>query len=116
MQAGSRDGLLRQLSAIFATGNQAIIEGADEVVASLPPELRRHIAGSGGFSAILAEGRGEELLQLTRRAAAMDGPIIPVHAVDDAARQDYCLDWLLEERCLSVNTAAAGGNASLVNI
>jgi delta 1-pyrroline-5-carboxylate dehydrogenase len=26
----------------------------------------------------------------------------------------YAPEWLLEERCISTNTAAAGGNASLM--
>jgi len=28
----------------------------------------------------------------------------------------YCLNWLLEEVSTSINTAAAGGNASLMSI
>ena len=34
----------------------------------------------------------------------------------DADPQAYCLNWLLEEVSMSINTAAAGGNASLMTI
>ena len=33
-----------------------------------------------------------------------------------AGTEDYCLDWLVEEVSTSINTAAAGGNASLMAI
>lgn len=39
--------------------------------------------------------------------------VVPVDELV-AGRDGYCLDWLLEERTVSVNTTAAGGNASLV--
>jgi len=45
---------------------------------------------------------------------------VAVHAlrVDELAsgQPDYPLEWLLEERSISTNTAAAGGNASLMSI
>ena len=53
---------------------------------------------------------------MVETAAAMPGPIFSVHA----ARQDqplaYPLEWLVEEFSISINTAAAGGNASLMMI
>ena len=44
----------------------------------------------------------------------MPGSIVPVHADDHG--HGYCLDWLLEEVSTSINTTAAGGNASLMMI
>ena len=38
-----------------------------------------------------------------------------VHAVLSAA-EDYALEWVVTERSVSTNTAAAGGNASLMSI
>ena len=46
------------------------------------------------------------------RIAAMTGPIPLVQMA--AADGRYRLDWLVEETALSTNTAAAGGNASLM--
>ena len=55
-------------------------------------------------------GSPEELRALNRRLAARDGPIVPVHVAP------YPLEFLVDEVSLSVNTAAAGGNASLMTI
>ena len=40
---------------------------------------------------------------------------LTVQAIGEDA-EAYCLDWLLEEVSTSINTAAAGGNASLMTI
>ncbi len=48
--------------------------------------------------------------------AERDGPILPVEALRSAERDDYQLTRLLEECSVSTNTAAAGGNASLMSI
>jgi RHH-type proline utilization regulon transcriptional repressor/proline dehydrogenase/delta 1-pyrroline-5-carboxylate dehydrogenase len=50
-------------------------------------------------------------LQLAERA----GPIVGLVALD-ARQTDIALQRLVVERALSVNTAAAGGNASLMTI
>ena len=46
----------------------------------------------------------------------MPGPIVPVHAAHTGAALPYPCDWLLEEVSTSINTTAAGGNASLMMI
>jgi RHH-type proline utilization regulon transcriptional repressor/proline dehydrogenase/delta 1-pyrroline-5-carboxylate dehydrogenase len=57
---------------------------------------------------------------LCRDLAALPGPIRPVFAASPAGLSDglddYPLAFLLEERSVSANTAAAGGNASLMAI
>jgi RHH-type proline utilization regulon transcriptional repressor/proline dehydrogenase/delta 1-pyrroline-5-carboxylate dehydrogenase len=50
--------------------------------------------------------------RLNRQLAARDGPIVPLVAADAGDR--FPLELLVRERSVSVNTAAAGGNASLV--
>ncbi len=54
----------------------------------------------------------------TRDLAARDGPIVTLHAARPAALANklemYNTDLLLDEVTISVNTAAAGGNASLM--
>ena len=42
--------------------------------------------------------------------AAREGPIVPIYV------EPYPLEFLRDEVSLSVNTAAAGGNASLMTI
>ena len=52
---------------------------------------------------------------LCRRMAERAGPIVGVVALEPGYH-DIPLERLLVERALSVNTAAAGGNASLMTI
>jgi RHH-type transcriptional regulator, proline utilization regulon repressor / proline dehydrogenase / delta 1-pyrroline-5-carboxylate dehydrogenase len=85
--------LQAQLAAVSATGNRATMD---------PDEP--HLA------AALFAGSREELMVLSRRLAERDGPIVPVHVAP------YPLEFLFDEVALSVNTAAAGGNASLMTI
>jgi RHH-type proline utilization regulon transcriptional repressor/proline dehydrogenase/delta 1-pyrroline-5-carboxylate dehydrogenase len=122
-------GLLLQLGAVFATGNKAVVAAPGAlgaILRSLPSELARRVATVANWSephvyaGILAEGNGERLVEVARAAAAWPGPIVPLQGVgrDELAsgRKDYALEWLLEERSVSINTAAAGGNASLVAV
>ncbi len=66
------------------------------------------------FDAVLFSGDAKALMELNQRLAARDGPIVLVHVATDGA--NYPLDCLVRERSVSVNTAAAGGNASLMAI
>jgi len=85
--------LQAQFAAVGATGNRATVD-IDE------PHL----------SAALFAGNSGELITLNRRLAARDGPIVSVHVAP------YPIEFLFDEVSLSVNTAAAGGNASLMTI
>jgi RHH-type proline utilization regulon transcriptional repressor/proline dehydrogenase/delta 1-pyrroline-5-carboxylate dehydrogenase len=85
--------LQAQLAAVNATGNRSTMDIDD-------PHL----------SAALFSGSPDDLMALSRRLAERDGPIVPVHAAP------YPLEFLFDEVALSVNTAAAGGNASLMTI
>jgi len=85
--------LQAQLAAVNATGNRATMD-IDE------PHL----------SAALFAGSRDDLIALSRRLAGRDGPIVPLHMAP------YPLEFLFDEVSLSVNTAAAGGNASLMTI
>jgi RHH-type proline utilization regulon transcriptional repressor/proline dehydrogenase/delta 1-pyrroline-5-carboxylate dehydrogenase len=48
--------------------------------------------------------------------ARLPGPIVSVHAARTDEPLAYQTDWLLEEVSTSINTTAAGGNASLMMI
>jgi RHH-type proline utilization regulon transcriptional repressor/proline dehydrogenase/delta 1-pyrroline-5-carboxylate dehydrogenase len=71
------------------------------------------------FHAVLFEGDSDALREQNEEIAGRDGPIIMVHGLspDELARGGACpLDLLMLERSTSTNTAAAGGNASLMSI
>jgi RHH-type proline utilization regulon transcriptional repressor/proline dehydrogenase/delta 1-pyrroline-5-carboxylate dehydrogenase len=85
--------LQAQLEAVRVTGNRATMEVDD-------PHL----------SAALFAGEEAELKALVQRLAERDGSIVPVYCAP------YTLDFLFDEISLSINTAAAGGNASLMAI
>ena len=98
---------------------------ARRIVADLPAAIAAQVLttdsvdAAPGLRAVLFDGAGEELIALNRRMAARDGPILPVLSPASdalAAGEDYDLDRLLEEVSIATNTAAAGGNASLMSI
>jgi RHH-type proline utilization regulon transcriptional repressor/proline dehydrogenase/delta 1-pyrroline-5-carboxylate dehydrogenase len=66
-----------------------------------------------GFAAVLTDATGPDLIALRRRLAAQPGPIIPV--ITPNPDGSYPAWRLLQERSISVNTAAAGGNAALMS-
>jgi RHH-type proline utilization regulon transcriptional repressor/proline dehydrogenase/delta 1-pyrroline-5-carboxylate dehydrogenase len=121
-------GLFLQIGAALAAGNMVFVDapGMAGGLAQLPAQFTRHVRIVSDWtealpvSVVLAEceGEGEELIALNRRIAALPGPIIGVQAAASDAlasgAADYRLEWLLEERSVSINTAAAGGNASLM--
>jgi RHH-type proline utilization regulon transcriptional repressor/proline dehydrogenase/delta 1-pyrroline-5-carboxylate dehydrogenase len=122
-------GLLLQIGAALATGNQVVLEpgaAGRSVLASLPASVAARIAvaadlaSAGQLAGILFEGDAESLRALERKVAELPGALVAVHALgtDELARgvQDYPLHWLVEECSVSTNTAAAGGNASLMAI
>ena len=71
------------------------------------------------YHAVLFEGDGDALQALNQRIAQRPGAILAVHGLTPdavAAGAAYVPERLLTERSISVNTAAAGGNASLMTI
>jgi RHH-type proline utilization regulon transcriptional repressor/proline dehydrogenase/delta 1-pyrroline-5-carboxylate dehydrogenase len=121
--APSESGLLVQLGAILASGNTALVERTNPALpalADLPPELSsriRHVDDweNEELDGILFEGDADGVIALQRRLAERDGPILLLQAVRPGAAE-YDPIRLLEECSISTNTAAAGGNASLMSI
>jgi RHH-type proline utilization regulon transcriptional repressor/proline dehydrogenase/delta 1-pyrroline-5-carboxylate dehydrogenase len=64
---------------------------------------------------VLHHGSADELQQVMGAVAARPGPIVSVRSLKPG-ETDVALESLVIERALSVNTAAAGGNASLMTI
>jgi RHH-type proline utilization regulon transcriptional repressor/proline dehydrogenase/delta 1-pyrroline-5-carboxylate dehydrogenase len=126
--AQTEPGLLLQIGAALATGNKALVQaspGLNKLVAGLPA-LRGWVSSAddwtnaGPIAAVLFEGDSDALKSVNQQAAALAGPIVPVYGIDRDAladgTEDYPLEWLVAERSISTNTAAAGGNASLMTI
>jgi RHH-type proline utilization regulon transcriptional repressor/proline dehydrogenase/delta 1-pyrroline-5-carboxylate dehydrogenase len=122
-------GLYRQLTAALATGNDVAIDKASGLQASLadlPASVAARITWSedwakdAPFAGALIEGESEGLIEVTTKIATLPGPLVLVQAATTqelaADAEAYCLNWLLEEVSTSINTTAAGGNASLMAI
>ena len=125
----TEEGLIVQLGAVMATGNTAVVDagsGLKERMADLPAAASSQITwtsdwkAAGPYAGALIEGEGERLLEIAGRIADLPGPLVLTQAASTAEllahSEAYCLNWLLEEVSTSVNTAAAGGNASLMAI
>jgi RHH-type proline utilization regulon transcriptional repressor/proline dehydrogenase/delta 1-pyrroline-5-carboxylate dehydrogenase len=124
--AQSETGLLLQIGAALATGNRVVVTAAREVtriLEKLPPALRRAIVAAGDEAPVdlaLFEGDSDALHQAALDLAQRAGAIVPAFGIGRAdlaaGTEDYALEWLVSEHSVSTNTAAAGGNASLMTI
>lgn len=125
----TEQGLYRQLAAALATGNKVVVDntsGLEKTTYGLPATVTSRInwvdnwEKSGPFAGALVEGDAERVVEVNRKVAALPGPLVLVQAATtqalSGASQPYNLDWLVEEVSVSVNTTAAGGNASLMSI
>jgi RHH-type proline utilization regulon transcriptional repressor/proline dehydrogenase/delta 1-pyrroline-5-carboxylate dehydrogenase len=122
-------GLNRQLAAILTTGNRAAIQVAPDLlgeVQRLPTSVAARIAvvaapkSAGVLAGALIEGEADRVKGLLGTLSGSDGPLVPVQAATSAAiaedRPAYSLSMLVDEVSISTNTAAAGGNASLMTL
>ncbi|MBB2170274.1 bifunctional proline dehydrogenase/L-glutamate gamma-semialdehyde dehydrogenase PutA [Gluconacetobacter aggeris] len=127
--ASSEAAARRATGMALATGNSVVLLAGDAAAwaASLPPTLRTHIrtvpdaASLIGLAdpvpaTILAEPDAPGLAAAVRALddkAGRHGPVVTVHTL---TAQGPLPEWLLEERLVSTNTTAAGGNASLMTL
>jgi RHH-type proline utilization regulon transcriptional repressor/proline dehydrogenase/delta 1-pyrroline-5-carboxylate dehydrogenase len=119
-------GLFRQMAAALAAGNAVVIDtasGLSESLAGLPASVASRVTWSGNwevdgpFAGALVEGDAARVRAVNQRIARLGGPLVLVQAAATGADEEpYCLNWLVEEVSTSINTAAAGGNASLMTI
>ena len=122
-------GLYRQLTAALSTGNDVSIDAASGLRASLsdlPTSVAARIrwsedwAKDAPFAGALIEGEGERIVEVTKKIAGLPGQLVLVQAATTEElgtdAEAYCLNWLLEAVSTSINTTAAGGNASLMAI
>jgi RHH-type proline utilization regulon transcriptional repressor/proline dehydrogenase/delta 1-pyrroline-5-carboxylate dehydrogenase len=133
--AKTRLGAFAQLGAALATGNLACFAQnavTSTLLAQLPTAIRTRAclvenpiersseSEPDDFAAALFEGEPSMAAAWARQLAARDGPIVTPQCLtpDDISggKAYYLLEWLVTERSISINTAAAGGNASLMTI
>ena len=103
-------GLLRQVMAALATGNRAVVRRPHGVAA-----LDGLVADAGDADCAVALADAAALPALAAELAAREGAIVPLHRLD-ADDDALPLEWLMHERSVSINTTAAGGNASLMTL
>src|SRR5690606_10029290 len=70
---------------------------------------------TGVFDAVLHHGDTAELIDLQKRIAGRKGPIIGITHLT-SGNYDIPVERLVIERAISIKTAAAGGNASLMTM
>ncbi|WP_287459573.1 trifunctional transcriptional regulator/proline dehydrogenase/L-glutamate gamma-semialdehyde dehydrogenase [Sphingomonas sp.] len=111
------EGLIEQLGAALAGGNDVVVAGKAALLDGLPDSVAhrvRRIADwpeAGPFAGALIEGDAERVRAALEALAALPGPIV---LPQTTGASGYRLDWLVEEVSTSINTTAAGGNASLM--
>ncbi len=117
------DGLCNQLAAVYATGNIPFLPDRPlmrKLVAQMDPAIGETIGWSGNWMEdeslvhVLVEDTGEDIRPILRGVAGRAGPI-PIVQLGGGAHR-YRLDWMLDEISISIDTTAAGGNASLLTL
>lgn len=112
--------LWAQLIAALATGNRVTVlanGAAQDVVGRLPESLgvlRCDTRIPDDVSAVLFAGAADDARRLRQDLAARSGVRVPV--LEANAQGQYNVCRLVAERAVSVNTTAAGGNASLMSL
>jgi RHH-type proline utilization regulon transcriptional repressor/proline dehydrogenase/delta 1-pyrroline-5-carboxylate dehydrogenase len=123
--ADNEQDALIQLAAALATGCEVLWpeDGLHRDLAKQLPKAvtaRIHFAKadvltSQPFDAVIYHGDSDQLRELCEQVAARSGAIVSVQGFA-RGEDNLQLERLYVERSLSVNTAAAGGNASLMTI
>ncbi|MGL5698207.1 MAG: aldehyde dehydrogenase family protein, partial [Kluyvera sp.] len=123
--ADNETDLLTQLAAVMAVGSEVLWPDAPlqrELAKSLPKAVservhfaRQDVLMNAFFDAVIYHGDSDQLRELCEQVAARDGAIVSVQGFA-RGETNLLLERLYHERSLSVNTAAAGGNASLMTI
>ncbi|MGC1037495.1 trifunctional transcriptional regulator/proline dehydrogenase/L-glutamate gamma-semialdehyde dehydrogenase [Pantoea agglomerans] len=121
--ADNEQDALIQLAAVTSVGSKALWQDDElhrALLASLPEAVKARITLArdplaAEFDAVIYHGDADQLRTLCEQIAACEGAIVSVQGFA-RGETNLLLERLLIERSLSVNTAAAGGNASLMTI
>ncbi|WP_173910837.1 trifunctional transcriptional regulator/proline dehydrogenase/L-glutamate gamma-semialdehyde dehydrogenase [Acinetobacter sp. Marseille-Q1618] len=116
--------VLQQLAAVFSVGAHAVFSNQNaialQLLQKLPQEIQQHISLIddvliGDFDAVLSHGDINSLRELQQQISKREGAIISIYHTNH--ENDHIpLERLIIERAISINTAAAGGNASLMTL
>ncbi|WP_145561074.1 trifunctional transcriptional regulator/proline dehydrogenase/L-glutamate gamma-semialdehyde dehydrogenase [Yersinia mollaretii] len=116
---------LVQLAAVLAVGSKILWSEngvQKDLLRKLPAAVQARITlthdwqtANGTFDAVIYHGDADQLRTVCEQIAQIDGPIVSVQGFA-RGETNILLERLLIEHSLSVNTAAAGGNASLMTI
>ena len=123
--ADSAAGLLNQCAAVFATGNSVLVfaSSTNMLPAGLPEEVRQAMTVIESLAEILRSADMDLRFGLLDPAqmqayrlplAGREGVLVSL--LETQAGQVIPLWRLVTERAFSINTAAAGGNASLMRL
>ncbi len=115
-------GVLAQLAAVLATDNRALLLAdarSRAVLSGIPASVWMNIDwvedwGHETFEAALFEGDDGRAHNLRWLLARRPGRRVAL--VRPSAEERYALDRLVTEQTITVNTAAAGGNAALMSL
>lgn len=122
--AATAAGVQAQVDACELTGNRAVwlkndLVGDQAGSNSNIKLVDEQFIAEGDYQAVLFEGDSDGLKSVTSAVAARAGAILPVLALrsdEVAAGVVYPVEMLVREVAVCINTAAAGGNASLMMV
>ncbi|MBI5926501.1 MAG: trifunctional transcriptional regulator/proline dehydrogenase/L-glutamate gamma-semialdehyde dehydrogenase [Aquabacterium sp.] len=124
--ASAHSDLLYQFATVLAAGTQAVWldhPSLAPLLMQLPDELRERIhlvsdMADAPWQAVLMHAESVDVIEMAEYLSEKPGPILPLQTLPPGWRQmgGFSVWRLLSEQCISVNTAAAGGNASLMNL
>jgi RHH-type proline utilization regulon transcriptional repressor/proline dehydrogenase/delta 1-pyrroline-5-carboxylate dehydrogenase len=109
-------GLQRQLETLAGTGNVAVIGAAAALRGNAMPAAPVKVEwvedwwSASPYAGALLEFEGDALQEALAVIAGLPGPLVL------AQSEPYVKAWTLEEVSTSINTTAAGGNASLMTL
>jgi len=119
--AEGRDALIEQIAWALAAGNRVVLGDAPpiaDLIARLPSPLLTRIEtprdwrNAGPYARALVAGSQPFVRAALGNLAALPGPIVTAEM--PCADGGYAPAMLLRETTISINTTAAGGNASLM--
>ena len=115
---------IHQLLAIFSIGSQPVILPNNRFVMKYLNYMPKIVQARfkfiqsiqhEHFDAVLHHGSPEQLMNLQYNVAQRQGPIVSIHHLE-ITNPMIPVERLVYERAISINTAAAGGNASLMTM
>jgi len=115
---------IQQLLAILSVGSRPAVLADNTFIfkhlQSMPAKVVKAIKvikdiESGDFEAVLHHGDASALIDLQQRIATRQGPIVGITHLS-SGNYEIPVERFVIEHAISINTAAAGGNASLMTM